>query len=136
MLLAARAWSSFRGYARLNLFRRTVPNEVINRAVATALIFSVVATAALVALLTLEQSEAPHRRADKLFLDAAFECVSALGTVGLSTGLTTHLTPGGRLIIILLMFIGRIGPISTFAALARPQREHALEYVHDAPLFG
>jgi trk system potassium uptake protein TrkH len=69
MLLAARAWSSFRGFARLNMFRRTVPQEVINRAVATALIFSIVATAALVALLTLEQSEAPHSRSDKLFLD-------------------------------------------------------------------
>ncbi len=136
MLLAAQAWSSFRGHPRLNLFRRTVPQEAINRAVATALIFSLVALTALVALLAIEQSA--HTQADDhgFFLNASFECVSALGTVGLSTGLTPQLSTPGRLIIVLLMFVGRIGPISTFIALARPQREHRLEYVQDTPLFG
>jgi trk system potassium uptake protein TrkH len=136
MLLAARAWSSFRGFSRVNLFRRTVPHEAINRAVATALIFSIVAASALVLLLAVEQREAPHSRTDKLFLDAAFEVVSALGTVGLSTGMTGQLTALGKLVIIALMFIGRLGPISAFVALARAQREHKVEYVHDAPLFG
>jgi Trk-type K+ transport system membrane component len=40
------------------------------------------------------------------------------------------------MVIIALMFIGRLGPITVFAALARTQREHKVEYVHDAPLFG
>ncbi|MBW3595949.1 MAG: TrkH family potassium uptake protein [Planctomycetes bacterium] len=136
MLLAAHAWSSFRGFNRLNLFRRTVPQETVNRAVATALVFSIVAIGALVVLMTLEQSQAPHARSDKMFLDAAFECVSALCTVGLSTGMTGMLSNPARVIIIALMFLGRLGPITAFAALARTQRQRPLEYVHDAPLFG
>jgi trk system potassium uptake protein TrkH len=136
MLLGARAWSSFRGFSRVNLFRRTVPHEAINRAVATALIFSIIAAAALVALLVVEQSHVSHRQSSGLFLDAAFEVVSALATVGLSTGITGQLTSLGQMVIIALMFIGRLGPITVFAALARAQREHKVEYVHDAPLFG
>jgi trk system potassium uptake protein TrkH len=136
VLLAARAWSSFRGYSRVNLFRRTVPHEAINRAISTALIFSVIAVAALVVLLAVEQSKLPHRNTDALFLDAAFEVISALATVGLSTGLTTQLSDPGRLVLIALMFIGRLGPITVFAALARTHRDHKVEYVHDAPLFG
>ncbi len=136
MLLAAHAWSSFRGYARLNWFRRTAPQEVVNRAVATVLVFSVVSVLALVALLTIEQSGKPHVESGALFLDAAFETVSALGTVGLSTGLTPRLTSAGKVIVIVLMFLGRLGPITAFAALARTRRDHGLQYVHDAPLFG
>jgi trk system potassium uptake protein TrkH len=136
VLLAARAWSSFHGYSRVNMFRRTVPHEAINRAVSTALIFSIIAVAALVVLLVAEQSQISHGRSEKLFLDAAFESISALATVGLSTGLTTRLTNPGQMVIIALMFIGRLGPITVFAALARTQREHKVEYVHDAPLFG
>jgi trk system potassium uptake protein TrkH len=136
MLLCARAWSSFQGFSRVNLFRRTVPHEAINRAVATALIFSIIAAAALVALAAVEQSHVPHRQSSGLFLDAAFEVVSALATVGLSTGITAQLTGPGQVVIIALMFIGRLGPITVFAALARAQKDHKVEYVHDAPLFG
>jgi trk system potassium uptake protein len=136
VLLAARAWFSFRGFSRINMFRRTVPHEVINRAVATALIFSIIAATALVILLVLEQAELPHTKSDQSFLDAAFEVVSALATVGLSTGMTGQLTDAARVLMIGLMFIGRLGPITVFAALARAQRDRKVEYVQDAPLFG
>jgi trk system potassium uptake protein TrkH len=43
--------------------------------------------------------------------DQAFECASALGTVGLSRGITASLTDAGKWILILLMFAGRIGPL-------------------------
>jgi len=43
--------------------------------------------------------------------DQIFECASALGTVGLSRGITPSLTPAGKLIIIGLMFLGRLGPV-------------------------
>lgn len=50
------------------------------------------------------------RRAD--FLDTLYECVSALATVGLSRGITAQLGTAGKIIIIITMYIGRIGPIS------------------------
>jgi len=51
------------------------------------------------------------------FLDLAFEQVSAMGTVGLSTGLTSHLSPIGKIIISLSMFIGRVGTLTVAFAL-------------------
>ena len=50
--------------------------------------------------------------------DIVFECASALGTVGLSRGITGQLTDAGKVAIILLMFIGRVGPLTFAAALA------------------
>jgi trk system potassium uptake protein TrkH len=49
-----------------------------------------------------------------------FEAVSAFATAGLSTGITPALTPPGKLVITLLMFIGRIGPLTLALALADP----------------
>lgn len=51
------------------------------------------------------------------FLSLFFEVVSALGTVGLSTGITSSLTPLGQVILVLIMFIGRVGPIAFGIAL-------------------
>ncbi len=52
-----------------------------------------------------------------------FETVSAFGTVGLSTGITSDLTTGQRIVIIFMMFIGRLGPMTFALALARPRAE-------------
>ena len=70
------------------------------------------------------------------FLDASFEVLSALGTVGLSMGLTSHLSPLGKIVIIVMMFIGRLGPFTVFVALSRSEREQVLEYASEEPLIG
>ncbi|MBF0170907.1 MAG: potassium transporter KtrB, partial [Nitrospinae bacterium] len=57
------------------------------------------------------------------FIQNVFETASALGTVGLSMGITGALTPLGKLIIIALMFVGRVGPLTFGIALFVPQRE-------------
>ncbi len=49
-------------------------------------------------------------------MDILFEVVSAFGTVGLSTGITMNLTDGSKLLSILIMYIGRLGPL-TIASL-------------------
>jgi Trk-type K+ transport system membrane component len=60
-------------------------------------------------------------------LDAVlFEVVSAFGTVGLTTGITDDLPPTGQLILVALMFLGRLGPITLASALAL--REHGRRY--------
>jgi trk system potassium uptake protein TrkH len=84
----------------------------------------------------LEQSGAPHLDSSAAFLDAMFEVVSALGTVGLSTGLTAELTGVARIVIVLLMFLGRLGPISVFSALSRSEQAAGVVYPDEEPLIG
>ena len=62
-----------------------------------------------------------HARAK--FVQIVFEAVSAFGTVGLSTGLTPQLTPAGKVVVIILMFVGRLGPIWLLTALQSWQME-------------
>jgi len=97
------------------IWRRTLPESVRHRAVAiTSLAFAMVVIATFMLCLTEEG----------LFLDLLFEVVSAFGTVGLSTGVTPHLSTFGRLIITATMFLGRIGPL-TFAVAIQPRTERA-----------
>lgn len=46
------------------------------------------------------------------FLDILFEVTSAFGTVGLSTGITPHLTAGSKILSVIIMYIGRLGPLT------------------------
>jgi trk system potassium uptake protein TrkH len=65
---------------------------------------------------------------DADILSLAFEAVSAFGTVGLSTGITPGLTVAGRLIIIVTMFVGRLGPLYIALALVQRQRVRDFRY--------
>ena len=56
------------------------------------------------------------------FLDIAFEVLSAFGTVGLSRGLTPHLSVFGQYLIMLVMFAGRLGPLTAAYMLATPRK--------------
>jgi trk system potassium uptake protein TrkH len=135
-VLVLRAWKTFQGHTGINVFRRTVPAETVERATATAMLFTVLAAVALTTLLVFEQSAVPHPHSQGLFLDALFEIISALGTVGLSLGMTPSLTTAGRCILVCLMFLGRLGPISVFAALSRGQQTETIEFPTEEPLIG
>ncbi|MEO1495886.1 MAG: potassium transporter TrkG [Planctomycetota bacterium] len=135
-IIGLRAWATFQGYSRVNLFRRTLPIASVERAVATAMLFVGLAGIALTTVLVIEQGEFGLRTEQGLFLDVLFEVISALGTVGLSTGMTTQLTDASRLIVVLLMLLGRLGPITTFVALSHSERAEPVEYPNDEPLVG
>ncbi len=55
---------------------------------------------------------------DNVFMRIQFEALSAFGTVGLSMGITPHLTVVGKVLIILSMFVGRVGPLTLAVGLA------------------
>jgi trk system potassium uptake protein len=130
------SWTRFRGGNRVNAFRRTVPTETAGRALTIVLIFGVAIVLMLTALLVVEQAGEPHNAAAGDFLDAMFEVVSAIGTVGLSTGITPTLSDAGKAIIMLLMFLGRLGPISVFVAISLGAEKRDLEYAAEEPLLG
>lgn len=135
-IIALRAWATFQGFTRVNLFRRTLPMSSVERAVATAMLFVSLGGVALTMILVIEQSDAGHQSNQGLFLEALFEVISALGTVGLSTGLTDKMSDISRVLLIALMILGRLGPISTFVALSHSERTEPFEYPNEEPLVG
>lgn len=102
-IVAANALSFIRGRNDTVLFRRRVSTAVIRKSTA---IFAVSLAAALLITLALILIEGLS------LSDGLFESFSAIGTVGLSRGVTPFLGTAGRLIVILGMYLGRIGPIS------------------------
>jgi trk system potassium uptake protein len=65
-----------------------------------------------------------------------FEAISAFATVGLSTGITPDLPAAGQLILVALMFIGRLGPITFASALALRERRIPYNFPKERPIIG
>jgi trk system potassium uptake protein TrkH len=141
-ILLAFVRSRARGRDTVDLFRRTVSPEDVRRAVAVvAAACSILIVAIIVLLVAEDRAPAPIlagivSNAEQLpgivepllFFDLMFEAVSALGTVGLSTGITPSLGPVGRITIIILMFIGRVGPLTIALALGPGASRHTYTY--------
>ncbi len=70
------------------------------------------------------------------FLPMAFETVSAFATVGLSTGITAQFSVAGKLILIFLMFIGRVGPLTILTAAGKKEHNDTVEYPYGAISIG
>jgi len=104
--------------------RRIPPNDLQRAAVLVFMAVMVCALCASALLVTERSGLASGRRA---VTDYLFEIVSAFGTVGLSMGVTGELTTAGRWVIILTMFLGRVGPATLAALSARPR---ALRYTY------
>jgi trk system potassium uptake protein TrkH len=116
-LLGILAWSRLRGEETASLFGRSLPKYTLDRAIGLFVIAFGIVTLGILVLTMTERSAGSSR-----FLEQMFEAVSAFNTVGLSVGVTPTLSSPGRLAIIVLMFVGRVGPLSVAAALARPTR--------------
>ena len=115
--------AQLRGRRQTVVGRYAVDTQTLNNAL-TLVVFGVVTIgAAAVALSITEGGDTPHPETRGLFLELVFEAVSAFGTVGLSTGITPKLSPWGKGVITLLMFIGRIGPIVFLTALHSVQEQ-------------
>jgi trk system potassium uptake protein TrkH len=65
-----------------------------------------------------------------------FEVISAFATVGLSTGITADLPTAGQLILVALMFIGRLGPVTLASALALRRRRQLYDLPKERPVIG
>jgi trk system potassium uptake protein TrkH len=135
-MLVSHAATRFAGSKHVNICRRTIPQPAIDRALASTMIYLFVAGVGIMLLLVFDRKLEVGGDPQRHFLDVAFECVSALGTVGLSTGVTPRLSDWGRIIIIGLMFLGRLGPITFFAALARTTVKSSVEFANEEPLIG
>lgn len=113
---------------RLVFRMRNIPFRTFNNAM-IILVFSV--TLVVLSVFFLSITEAGHSL-EKII----FEEVSAFGTVGLSAGLTGELSLPGKLIIILNMFIGRVGPLTLALALGRQKEKVEVEYPEEPVMVG
>jgi trk system potassium uptake protein TrkH len=114
------------------MFRRSVRRVVVGRAFTVTLLFGVVLFATTLAL-SVTESPLPERF---VVLDILFEAASALGTVGLSTGVTPTLTWVGKVIIIVVMLVGRLGPLTLLAALTFDTKPARYNYPDEAIIVG
>lgn len=112
LLLAV--WARMRGHHEVVVGGRAVSDDGIRRALVLWVAGSVLMAGALLALSVLPT---PFATRDADFLSILFEAVSAFNTVGLSTGVTSELGPAGKSVVVLLMYLGRVGPMATAAAL-------------------
>ena len=117
--LLATLWSVARGREEIKAFGRTIPSETVYKALAV-MIGSV--TFVMVMTIGINISES----LDPLFL--MFEVVSSFGTVGYSLGVTPHLSDAGKILIVITMFVGRLGPLTLIAAIAR--RQKTIQLIH------
>jgi trk system potassium uptake protein TrkH len=135
-MLVLKAWSRLRGQMSVTIFRRTIPQSSLDKASTVVLFYVFMAALALIFILLLEQAFGTFTRDDQVFLPTLFEVISALGTVGLSINLTSTLSDPSLFVLMMLMFFGRLGPVSVFAAMSMPSKEKPLQFVSEEPLVG
>jgi len=137
-LIGLLAWSRFRGYEIASLWNRSVPEETIQRAVGLFVVGFGVITVAILLFTATELGGVAHTAVQGSFLPLMFEAASAFNTVGLSMGVTPELSPFGRAITVLLMFVGRVGPLTFAAAIAlnRPSARGEFRYAYEDVVIG
>ncbi len=126
-LLAYVMWAEMRGDPDVEVGRRRVPGTNQRQALAVALLGTgVVAVASFVM----------QALSDFTFDQVLFETISAFATVGLSTGITADLPPAAQLLLVALMFIGRIGPLTLASGLALRERARRHQLPEERTIVG
>jgi trk system potassium uptake protein TrkH len=124
------AVAALRKRQEVEMFKRSVRIVVVGRAITVTLLFAAVLFIATLALSITENSNG------FTMSEIMFEAGSALGTVGLTTGITPSLTTAGKLIIIAAMLIGRLGPLTLLAALTFDIKPARYNYPDEAVIVG
>ena len=114
-IILCSVWSIVKGRTEIVAFERSVSVATLQRALAVAvLMISLLFIGTTILAMTEDAAKFPHTLSDLIF-----EVSSALGTVGLSTGITPRLSAAGKIVLMACMFIGRIGPITLIASISR-----------------
>jgi trk system potassium uptake protein TrkH len=119
--------TELRGEGAVNIFGKRLSRAVHRQAIAVVLMAIAAVITAVIGLMLVT---------GLAFDRVLFEAVSAFGTVGLSTGITYDLPPAAEVILVVLMFLGRIGPLTLGSALALRDRRILYEYPKERPAIG
>jgi len=121
-IILAAVYASIVGRERVTIWKKTIPREVIWKAITIIIIGLAVIFAASFLLLLSEAGNISARSSGGIASDIIFEVVSAFGTVGLSHGITPQLSSFGKLVIIATVFIGRVSPLALVLIIGRSGR--------------
>lgn len=120
--------SLFKGKEDIEIFERRIPNDLVKKATALICLIFLIALSSIILLSITEEANISQ---------IVFEVSAAINTVGISFGLTPYLSKIGKCIILLLMFIGRIGPLSIIMALSLKQNKLSnIKYIEEKILIG
>ena len=127
VLLAFVIWSEIRGEQDVVVGNRRIPRDSLRQAFTVVLLAVGVVAIGTIGLLIVS---------DFAFDKVAFEAISAFATVGLSTGITPTLPGIGQLILMALMYVGRVGTVTTAVALALNTRHRHYRLPEERPIIG
>ncbi len=116
--------SRINGSEKTTAFKRTIPDQTVNKAANMVMISIFVVGVATTILLLTEIGRVSYMESMGKFVEILYETVSAFGTVGLTMGITEKLTETGRLVISIVMFTGRLGPLIIGLAISRQVTRH------------
>lgn len=118
-----------RGRERVNVFNRSIDHQDLHRAFAVISLAVLLVFTGIVSIVVIEDGKFD-------LIDVVFEVTSAFGTCGLSTGITSELSGPSKIIIMMFMFIGRIGFISFLFSIGGRQHELPYQYPKERILVG
>ena len=135
-LLVLLLWNRLKGNEDVNVFSRTVPKEIVSRAI--SIIFASAFSVAIIwsVLLIAGGGNLPPLQSRHYFVEYLFDMVSAFGTVGLSMGITPKLNDLQKYALILMMFAGRVGPLTLAFSLSRGGGKRGVTYAEEGVMVG
>jgi trk system potassium uptake protein TrkH len=130
------AWSRMRNKIRVNMFKKSIPKDTVAKSTSLVLISVTIIIAALFLLLLSTPDHPCVGEHHSQFLSYLFEVVSAFGTVGLSMGATSQISCLGKLLIIIIMLIGRVGVLTFSYLIAGVELTSGIEYAEENIMIG
>lgn len=132
-VLVAGARSMMKGQESIHIFKKRIPRPVFRKAV---MIAGLAVTWIVVFTMFLSFVEDRNAAMPNYFLRILFEVTSAFGTVGLSTGVTPILSPLGKVLIMITMFVGRLGPLTVALAVTLREQKALYRYPEEKVMVG
>ena len=135
-LLAAFSFARVKRHGRVNMFKHSIPADTVSKSISMMVLSGVIIFSALFLILFFDPAHGGDIGGRRKFLSYLFEVVSAFGTVGLSMGITPALTAFGKITIVSVMIIGRVGiPVFTYL-IAGPAASKGIEYAEENLMIG
>ena len=135
-VMASLLWNRMQGRSSINIFKRTIPNNLATKVIAIAFLGGLLIFVITCLLMITQLGGLSYQQSRGYFLKYLFETVSAFGTVGLSMGITSHLNSLGKLLLIITMYLGRVGLLTFAYGVAGREATQRWQYAEEKVMIG